>query len=509
MILAIIFSIAFAICTGISIYQTASFIKSPIAVKDYRNFALRQLVFIALASISFLIMSFGFYNWLDAAFEVGYVFQLVVGGLLFPFTLLSLINGLIIRFRDKNIPEKLSKWSYYLLIAGFVLSVVFFFVYTNGLAPYLTYPLPNGISFTDGLVTPNGGSPNITFYAICILSGAILVYFVCDHYMYKEYGKHGLLESTFYVAFPAGIIGARLWYVVGNWSIEFQNRPFWSVFAIWEGGLTILGGALTGIIAGVLFYMWRHKDKSVFVGIDIVVPCILLAQAVGRIGNYFNCEVHGFLSDVTYWKWLPEIIWRNMTFSSTAGFAPEGQIYVPLFFIEGLANVLGYFVITKVFGRLLRKYIELGDLGAGYIIWYGLTRILMEPLRIADYQMGQDGYWSWVWSMAFVLVGTLLIVINHVVRYVIRKKKGIYVVSENAKRSNTIATIVIAVIAIALILTGALLMANHPFVAKVTYNGFNVGLIILIIGISVFSLMTISLINLFEALKVRSAHEKV
>ena len=74
-------------------------------------------------------------------------------------------------------------------------TVAFFgiFVYTNGLAPYLTYPLVNGISFTEGFVTPKTGSPNIAFYALCIISGAVLVYFLCDHIFYKEYGKHGLL----------------------------------------------------------------------------------------------------------------------------------------------------------------------------------------------------------------------------------------------------------------------------------------------------------------------------
>ena len=248
------------------------------------------------------------------------------------------------------------------MLIGFIASLVFFFVWTNGLAPYLTYPLINGFSFTDGFVTPNSQArPNIAFYALCILTGAILVYFLCDHYMYKEYGEHGILESTFIVAFPAGIIGARIWYVVGNWSVEFVGQPWYTMLKVWEGGLTILGGAVTGIIAVVIFFLWLKICKSVFLGIDIIFPTILIAQAVGRLGNFFNCEVHGLPSDLIYWKWLPEVILRNGAFSSISVFADSGQMYVPLFLIEAVANIAGYFIISKVFGGLLRKYTELGD----------------------------------------------------------------------------------------------------------------------------------------------------
>lgn len=509
MIIALIFSIAFIAFTAISIYQSVSFVKSPIVIKDYRNLILKQIALIGFASVSFLSMSFGFYIWLEATFEAFYIFQLIVGGLFFPLTLLAAINCFIVHFYDKDAPELINKWSFRVIIIGFVSAAIFFFIYTNGLAPFLTYPLINGISFTKGFVTPEGVRPNITFYALCILSGAVLVYFICDHYMYKEYGQHGLLESTFYVAFPAGILGARIWYVIGNWTKEFQGKPFWTVFAVWEGGLTILGGALMGIIVGVIFYLWSNRGRSLFLAIDIIVPCILIAQAVGRLGNYFNCEVHGLLSDVIYWKWLPEIIWRNAAFSSISGFAPSGQIYVPLFFIESVANLLGYFLLSQVFGRLLRKYTELGDLGAGYIVWYGLTRTLMEPLRSAEFQMGEDGYWSWVWGITFVLVGTLLIVLNHVVRHVIKKNKKLYVVKSNAKKASLLTSVIIAVCATAFMSVGTLLMNSNQFVAKVEYNGFNVGLILLVVGISILSLIIVSLIKLFEALKSKDSHAQV
>ena len=503
MVLAIIFLVLFAVSAGISIYKSVQLVKSPMIETDFAGFIKKNAVFVIVSAACFTVASFGLAMWTNAELDFLHGFELAIGSLLFSASLFTAINCFILHYYGKNIPEKLDKWLFRLIIIGFSAAVVFFFVFTNGLAPYLSYPLVYGISFTKGLVRPDSGnSPNIAFYALCILSGAILVYFVCDHYMYKEYGEHGILESTFFVAFPAGIIGARIAYVVGNWSKEFADQEFYHVFAIWEGGLTILGGAIAGIVVGALWYIWRNKGKSVWIPFDIALPSILIAQAIGRWGNFFNCEVHGLAVNIENWKWLPEIIWRNGQYSSTSvSVLGTNQMYVPLFFIECVTNLLGYFVLAHVFGRALRKYTEIGDVGFGYIIWYGLTRVLMEPLRSADYQMGENGYWSWVWSMIFVVVGTLLIVGNHIIRSYLRKRKGEYVVKDNDKKVALIGSTIIVVVGIALVLTGALLMANNQFETKVMYNSFNVGLIILVLGISAFLCLGISIKKLLFALK--------
>ena len=501
MVLAIIFLVIFAGCAFYSIYKSVTLVKSPMIEVDYKSFIKKNAIFIGASAVAFLVAAFGMAMWTNATLDFLHGFELAVGSLLFALCFFTAVNAFIIHYYGRNIPEKLDKWLFKIIIIGFSAALVMFFVFTNGLAPYLTYPLYNGISFTQGLVRP-GQNSNIAFYALCILSGAILVYFVCDHYMYKEYGQHGILESTFFVAFPAGIIGARIWYVVGNWSKEFAGQPFWHVFAIWEGGLTILGGAIMGIIVGALWFMWRNKGKSIWIPFDIALPSILIAQAIGRWGNFFNCEVHGLAVDVEAWKWLPEIVWRNAQYSSTGeALVASNQMYVPLFFIECVANLLGYFVLAHVVGRALRKHCEFGDVGFGYIIWYGMTRVLMEPLRSPEYQMGEEGYWSWVWSMLFVLVGTLLIVANHLIRYIYRKKKGTYVVRENAKKVGLVSSIVVVVVAVALIAVSVVLLANNPFKIEVVYNGFNVGLMILVLGISVLLGLVISLPILFDGLK--------
>ena len=500
MILAIIFLVLFAVATGISIYLTVSLVKTPMIEVDYKKFLIKPAVSVGLAVISFLVASFGFYQWLNASADALHTVELVVGAIFFIGGLLTAISCFILHYYGRNIPEKLDKLFFRIQLSAFVVAFISLFIYTNGLAPYLSYPLANGISFSQGFVTPEKGTPNLAFYALCILSGAILVYFICDHYMYKISGKHGMFESTFFVAFPAGIIGARIWYVIGNWGKEFAGEPFWHVFAVWEGGLTILGGAVMGIVVGVAWFIWRHKGKYIWDAIDLVLPCILIAQAIGRWGNFFNCEVHGYLVSDANWKWLPEIVLNNARYSSTSGFAPDGQIYVPLFFIEFISNLLGYFVLGHVFGKALRKHLEYGDVGAGYIIWYGMTRVLLEPLRDSSYQMGNNGYWSWVWSMIYVLVGTLMIVANHIIRNIIRKKKGELVINSNDKNVGLIGSIILAIVGGAILAGAIYLLTSNKFETVVAYNGFNIGLMLLVLGVSILLGLAISLPIFFRSL---------
>ena len=501
MVLAIIFLVLFAVSAGISIYRTINLVKSPMIETDFAGFIKKNVLFVTAATVCFVVAAFGIALWTKAELDFLHGFELAVGSLFFSAGFFTAVNCFVLHYYGRNIPEGLDKWLFRIIIIGFCVALVFFFVFTNGLAPYLTYPLVNGLSFSHGFVTPKSGySPNIAFYALCILSGAILVYFICDHYMYKKYGRHGTLESTFIVAFPAGILGARIWYVIGNWNQEFAGEPFWRVFAIWEGGLTILGGAIMGIVVGVAWFLWRNKKLSIWYAFDLALPAILVAQAIGRWGNFFNCEVHGLEVPAEYFKWLPEIIWRNAQYSSTSGFAADGNLYVPLFFIECITNLLGFFVLAHIFGKALRKFIEPGDLGFGYIIWYGLTRVLMEPLRATDFQMGQDGYWSWVWSMIFVFVGTLLIVVNHIIRSLLKKKNNTYIVKRHAKVFGLISSGVILVISAALIAVGAILMISNAFNAVVAYNSFNVGLIVLVLGCSVLLTLGISLPIFFNSL---------
>ena len=126
----------------------------------------------------------------------------------------------------------------------------------------------------------------------------------------------------------------------------------------------------------------------------------------------------------------------------------------------------------------------------------------MEPLRDTSFQMGEKGYWSWIWSLIFVAVGSLLIVINHLVKYSVRKKQDKYVVKKNDLRNSLIGLASVLVASLALIITGAVLISSNPFVAVVAYNAFNVGTMILVIGASLIIVgLGVTLPKMIEALK--------
>ena len=511
MVVAIIF---FTICAlaaaglfAFGIYKSVSFVKTPIIQNEsYPRFFKNQIMLGIGFTVAFTAMLVWIYPWNGITPKIYESIQGILGGAIFAASLFTSINLFIVYYYRQSIPDTIKKHIFRIMMLFFTITVLSIFVCTNGYADYMnkTEPLPNGISFTQGLVRP-GDEAFITFYALCILGGAIFVYFLCNHKMKLEYGDDNIFESTFLVAFPAGIVGARLFYVIGNFNVPKEKGGFGgvfdgNVFNLRQGGLTILGGAIMGIAVGALWFILRKKKYNIWVAVDIALPTILIAQAIGRFGNFFNIEVHGAQVAETGWEWLPRIIFNNAHFSSANGVAETGKLYVPLFLIEALVNLFGYALLAHVFGIKLRKYTELGDIGFGYIIWYGLTRMFLEPLRDSSFNMGNNGYWSWVWSMIFVIVGCALILGNHIIRYYLKKKKGLPINNLNEKRS-MVNALIISVAIVTLVAMGALLMSQGTYVESIAYSKYNLGLMLIILGASLGMIEGVCIFNIAIAKK--------
>lgn len=509
-LMIIFFVVAFGIF-GYYLYKLISMVKNPSpGLINYASEIKKSYYYVLAIGVATLVGFIFLALFQQYPLTIWEWVWLVFGSFTFGASLSNGVFSFIYRYYMKEIDENIKQKMLYSILLSCFLIIIALWRLTDSFADYLVYPMVNGISFTHGFVNPSSGySPNVTWYALCILSGALLVYVVTDHRYYKEYGVHGVLESTFFVAFPAGIIGARIGYVIGEWDHSFASRVAagdWAApFKIWEGGLTIISGAAIGIIVGVAWFLWRNKKYSIWLALDIVVPCILFAQAIGRWGNYFNCEVHGFEVSKEYWRFLPKIVLNNMAYSEASGWASEGNIYVPLFFIESVANLVGYFVIRYVIGKGLRKYLELGDLAAFYIAWYGLTRVIMEPLRDSHYNMGTDGYWSWIWSMIFVLAAAILLIANHIVRYIIEEKKGTGVTIKNSLRIGVISGACFFVVGLTLIVLGAVYMSIGTPESFIGFSDFNNGVIMLIVGLSVFLIQVISLPYVLRGMKAKKA----
>lgn len=289
------------------------------------------------------------------------------------------------------------------------------------------------------------GNPFIRFYAIIILSGALFVLFLSNYRAHKDGFDMHFFDTVFPIAFLSGIIGARIWYVIATYQHEFAGRPFWDVFDIRTGGLAIQGGAIAGILVGVLYCCFRRKGGSLLRFADYAVPTILIAQAIGRWGNFFNQEVFGHFVSQDAWNFLPSFITNNMTngdlpmgvyfwngvkvsVANNGIIVPDGAIAAPLFLVEGIVNIAFYFLIAYGLPAVLGKTYRHGDSSFAYFIAYGIIRATLEPLRNPKFIMGVDGgqgtdYKSLSMAIAFIVIGVVLIAANHVLYHLAKRGK--------------------------------------------------------------------------------------
>lgn len=252
---------------------------------------------------------------------------------------------------------------------------------------------------------------DIYFYAFFILGGALVALFLASFRAHEKGYPWSLFDTVFIIALPLGIVGARIWYVIAEWE-QFASNPM-EMFAFRDGGLAIQGGALLGAASGIIFCLIRRKGMDVLEIADFAVPTILVAQAIGRWGNFFNQEVYGQTVSSSSW-WLPSFIQNQMVI---------GGVYkVPLYFLEGVINLGGYVLLARVIPTLMGKYYQHGDVTFAYFVFYGIVRVILEPVRDGQFNMGgEDNMRAVYMAIAYVGGGLLLILINHLIRFKLSK----------------------------------------------------------------------------------------
>lgn len=467
------------------VYKLFTYVKKHQKDADeaFKNMMYYLLGLAATVAIGAVMINFGVLAFDSVNMEAKFQALTAIGGLLFFFTFIMFIGLFVIYYYKTDLDPKYKKKLKIFYPISVILTFVFLLAWFEGGSNYFSYPLISGFEIGENgfrwttFNNHTGSAFKINFYAFFILGGAVFVYLLCDHKLFQKYGEHGMLESTFFVAFPAGIIGARIWYVVGQWSTEFA--PYfatdpWKMFRMWDGGLTIIGGAVGGIVVGVLWVILTHKRFDVLDAIDIIVPTILLAQAIGRWGNFFNHEVYGYMTfDIESCWYLPSFIKYQMATTFPSSGVPTGEAYMPLFLIEGLLNVAGYFLITSIPKGVNQLYVKIknnklikngaseeqlvaknykfvvpGCAGGLYLIFYGTIRAILEPLRDPKYNMGSNGLWSVINSLIMIGLGVLVIVFMYVYAYKIKPtillKKSLKAsnsdIVENAKDDSTVTT---------------------------------------------------------------------
>jgi phosphatidylglycerol:prolipoprotein diacylglycerol transferase len=215
------------------------------------------------------------------------------------------------------------------------------------------------------------------------------------------------METLFLIAFPCGLLGARIWYIVSE--LDYYLADPISMIKVWEGGLAIQGGVVGGIIAGFIVLKAHHLELSFRRLVDVIVPNILIAQSIGRWGNFFNQEVYGECIPKSSVKWIPDFILNNMNGGRI--YCRTGYVATPLFLYEAMLTLLGFILISIVIRKFYTKRVD-GELGAMYLIYYGLVRIIMEPMREESYIMRifGDVSQSMLMSLLFIIVGIGVII---------------------------------------------------------------------------------------------------
>jgi prolipoprotein diacylglyceryl transferase len=249
----------------------------------------------------------------------------------------------------------------------------------------------------------------IYYYAIAILIGIIAAVLITNSRLTKRGGEKWIIIDILFGAIPGGIIGARIYHVLTHPNDYFGPgintwNPFQpgSVWAIWEGGIAIFGAIIGGAIGAAI--ACRIVGVRFWSFADAVAPAMLIAQALGRFGNYFNQELYGLPTDL---PWGLEI-----QKAGNAAFPvglPDGTLFHPTFLYEMLWNIVGFVLIL-----LIERHFKLrwGKTLGLYLIWYGIGRSIFESIRIdpSEIFLGlRVNIWG---AIVAVLVGIVIIIVQ-------------------------------------------------------------------------------------------------
>ena len=254
----------------------------------------------------------------------------------------------------------------------------------------------------------------IYFYAIGIVCGILLATFLSALLMKRRNMSTDFIFTLFIVCIPTALICARLYYCITD---GLNITQWFSWESIRSGGLSVIGGVLGGVGAGVVVCL--VKKVNFFRAADCVVVTILVAQAMGRWGNFFNKEVYGAEVASEGMQWFPfavPVSPSGSVFGIGSFSDPRSTWHYAFFFYEMLLNLVGFALLFTGAWFWDRK--PNGVLMCGYFVWYGVVRSVMEPLRDPHYILNGGGVpWSLVTSVLMIVGGLagigLLLYLNY------------------------------------------------------------------------------------------------
>ncbi|MBW3089085.1 prolipoprotein diacylglyceryl transferase [Bifidobacterium sp. 82T24] len=253
------------------------------------------------------------------------------------------------------------------------------------------------------------GPVTIHMYAICILIGVCFAVWILSVRWKKDGGFFDQVLDTTLVAVPSGLVGARLYHCITTPYAYFPpTGSLINILKVWEGGMAIFGGIGAGALAA---FLWcRHKRYPFPLLADALAPGLMVAQAIGRLGNWFNQELYGKPTTLPWGLALNGADAMGKTQVCYNGQpCPVGTLFHPTFLYEMIWNLVGAALIVIV-GNRLSHMLKGGQIFSMYLMWYGAGRSWIEMLRI-NYSTEILGLRINVWTAIIVfLLGVILFI---------------------------------------------------------------------------------------------------
>ena len=231
---------------------------------------------------------------------------------------------------------------------------------------------------------------NIAWYGVIIAGGLLLGVLLAMHRAKQRGFKSDMILDFLFLAIPLAIVGARLYYVVFEW--ESYVGGLSKLFAINQGGLAIYGGVIGGIIAAIIFC--KMKKVPFLTLVDLVIPSLILGQAIGRWGNFVNQEAFGNIITNPSLQFFPVAVYIERL----------GEWHQATFFYESAWNL----VLLCVVLLLSRGKVKDGALLSTYFIGYGIGRFLIEGLRTDSLYIVPGIRISQMLSLLLIAVGIIM-----------------------------------------------------------------------------------------------------
>ncbi len=240
------------------------------------------------------------------------------------------------------------------------------------------------------------GGFDIRWYGILIATGIILGILISQYNCKWRKVDFDNLLNIVLLSLPIGIVGARLYYVI----FEFENykNNIIDAFNIRNGGLAIHGGLIFAIGTALIYTKIKKLNFIKFA--DVAAPSIILAQALGRWGNFFNQEAHGDAVSYEFIKHFPMFIQKGMNIN--------GIYYNPTFLYESIWNITVFMILMVI----LRKCKKDGIVFFTYIGLYSIGRFIIEGMRTDSLMLGNIRMAQFV-SLTGVVVWIIFMAVSY------------------------------------------------------------------------------------------------